>query len=66
MSVPTSKIENLKGQLRSLQNQRSVPAKQIASVVGKIISMSIVLGLSFEDTPPNNIIISSGDTQSDL
>ena len=43
VSIPTSKIENLKGQLRSLQNQCSVPAKQIASVVGKIISMSIAL-----------------------
>ena len=44
VSVPTSKIENLNRQLRSLQNQCSVPAKQIASVVGKIISVSIALG----------------------
>ena len=44
VSVPTSKIENLKGKLRNLQNQCSVPAKQIASVVSKIISMSITLG----------------------
>ena len=37
VSVPTSKIDNLRGLLMSL-------AKQIASVVGKIIFMSIALG----------------------
>ena len=42
--VPTSKIEDHKKQQRSLQNQCSVPDKQIASVVGKIISMSTALG----------------------
>ena len=44
VSVPTSKIENLRGQLTSLQNRHATPAKQIASVVGKIVSMSIALG----------------------
>ena len=44
VSVPKSKIYNLRGQLTSLQNRHAAPAKQIASVIGKIISMSTALG----------------------
>ena len=44
VSIPMSKIEILREQLGSLQNSHSASAKQIASVVGRIISMSIALG----------------------
>ena len=44
VSVPTYKIETLKRQLVGLQCQHTALAKQIASIVGKIISMSIALG----------------------
>ena len=44
ISVPTHKINALKDVIAGLQGQQSVSAKQIACVIGKIISMSIALG----------------------
>ena len=44
ISVPTHKINALKDLIAGLQGQQSVSAKQIACVIGKIISMSIALG----------------------
>ena len=44
ISVPTHKINSLKVLIVGLQGQQCVSAKQIACVIGKIISMSIALG----------------------
>ena len=43
-SVPTSKIEMLKENLAKAMHARLLPAKQLASLIGKIMSMSPALG----------------------
>ena len=43
-SVPDRKIEELQALLRSVSDHTVVPARQLASLVGKIMSMSIALG----------------------
>ena len=43
-SVPPSKLEVLKSQLHAVVEAPRVPARQLASVIGKIMSMSLALG----------------------
>ena len=43
-SVPVSKIEALKSKLQEAREAKCVPARQLASLIGKIVSMSLVLG----------------------
>ena len=43
-SVPDDKINRLKSKLLELKNAESAGAKQIASITGSIISMSLALG----------------------
>ena len=43
-SVPDRNIEELQALLRSLSDCRIVPAYQLASLIGKIMSMSLALG----------------------
>ena len=44
VSVPDHKIEALRNTLAAIVDKDAIPAKQIASIVGKILSMSITLG----------------------
>ena len=44
VSVPDHKIEALRNTLAAILGKGAIPAKLIASIVGKIISMSIALG----------------------
>ena len=43
-SVPASKIDALKSKLLKTKEAKCVPARELASVIGKIISMSLALG----------------------
>ena len=43
-SVPDRKIEELQALLRSMSDHTVVPARRLASLIGKIMSMSIALG----------------------
>ena len=43
-SVPSNKLYSLKLQLHAVAEAQSVPARQLASVIGKIMSMSLALG----------------------
>ena len=43
-SVPTGKISTLKAKLSKAKQKRLFPAKQLASIIGKITSMSLTLG----------------------
>ena len=43
-SVPTNKLDALKSQLHAVAEAPTVPARQLASMVGKIMSMSLALG----------------------
>ena len=42
--VPAHKVESLKSQLQMVLQMQTVPARMLASVLGKIISMSLALG----------------------
>ena len=44
VSVPDHKIEALRITLAAILDKDTIPAKQIVSIVNKIISMSITLG----------------------
>ena len=44
-SVPVPKIEALKSKLLKTKEAKCVPARELASLIGKIISMSLALGL---------------------
>ena len=44
IQVPQEKIDNLRAQVREATQQTTLTARYIASIVGKIISMSIALG----------------------
>lgn len=44
-SVPLFKIDALKAKLLEVQEARYLPASQLASLIGRIISMSLTLGL---------------------
>ena len=43
-SVPASKIDALKSSLLEVKDAKCIPARKLASLIGKIISMSLVLG----------------------
>ena len=43
-SVPQNKLDALKSQLQAIAKAPRVPARQLASVIGKIMSMSLALG----------------------
>ena len=43
-SVPASKIDALKSRLLEVKNAKCIPARKLASLIGKIISMSLALG----------------------
>ena len=42
--VPENKLDNLKSQLREVDNAQSVLARSLASLIGKIMSMALALG----------------------
>ena len=42
--VPPDKLDRLKVQLRDIEAQQSAPARCLASLIGKIMSMSLALG----------------------
>ena len=44
MLVPHTKIVNLQTKIRETTSLRHVGAKQLASIVGKMISMSLAIG----------------------
>ena len=43
-SVPPEKLDALKAVVNHIKESPTVPARQVASVIGKIISMSLGLG----------------------
>ena len=42
--IPEHKLRDLKAKLQRLKDAQHVPARQLASAIGKIISMSLALG----------------------
>ena len=42
--VPTEKVEQLKSQLAQVQHSPTLKARDLASIIGKLISMSLVVG----------------------
>ena len=44
VAVPPCKVERLKAQLKGVASEGSVNARQLASVIGKIISISLAVG----------------------
>lgn len=44
VSVPTAKVESLKLLIRQVASRKFVSARQLASVIGKIISMALAMG----------------------